>query len=70
MAKIIYRLNKAIGFSVSDLNSTEFYSFFYCDKRLLFTEYTGIVFVIKIFTSICTKNLYSKIENGQNQFGK
>lgn len=40
-------IKKAIGFSVSDLNSTESCSLFYCDKLPLFTEYTGTVFVIK-----------------------
>ena len=40
-------IKKAIGFSVSDLNSTESCSLFYRDKLLLFTEYTGSVFVIK-----------------------
>jgi len=47
VTKIIYRLNEAIGFSVSDLNSAESCSLFYRDKLLLFTEYTGSVFVIK-----------------------
>ena len=31
-------IKKAIGFSVSDLNSTESCSLFYCDKLLLFTD--------------------------------